>query len=266
MAIEDQSGQSKSGAGAGPGGGAAEAHLGTNGGGAGLGKINVGSGERLVSTLAGGALVLAGLAKRSLGGLLLAAVGGGLVYRGISGTCPAYSALGLNTAHAPHEPVLVEKSVIINRPPQDLYRFFRNFENLPRFMNHLVAVRMLDERRSHWVAKAPGGGTVEWDAEIVADTEGELIAWRSLASADVSNEGSVRFHGISPERGTEVKVMLKYEPPVGQLGVLVARILGEEPSQQVEEDLRHFKQIMEAGEIPVANGHTHARGESEARS
>ena len=142
----------------------------------------------------------------------------------------------------------VEKSVTVGRPPGDLYRFWRDFENLPHFMEHLESVKTLDGTRSHWKVKGPAGSAVEWDAEIINDQEDRLIAWRSLDNADVGNAGSVRFAPIDGGRATEVKVTLEYDPPAGALGVAFARLFGEEPAQQVEEDLRRFKEFVESRE------------------
>jgi uncharacterized membrane protein len=139
----------------------------------------------------------------------------------------------------------VERSVLVNRPAHELYQFWRNFENLPRFMDHLESVTVIDENQSHWVAKAPAGTRVEWNAAIHNEIEDELIAWRSLPGADVNNAGSVHFTPAGEGR-TEVRVVLSYEPPAGKMGAAIAKLLGEEPSQQVEDDLRRFKQVMEA--------------------
>ena len=145
--------------------------------------------------------------------------------------------------------VHVRKIITIGRPAEDLYRFWRDFENLPRFMRHLEAVQVMDERRSHWKAKAPLGRTVEWDAEVTEDRPNERLAWRSLEGADVPNHGSVTFEPAPGGRGTTVKVDLRYEPPGGAIGATVAKLFGEEPGQQVQEDLRAFKQLMETGEV-----------------
>src|SRR5207237_3055072 len=123
----------------------------------------------------------------------------------------------------------------------EVYDFWRNFGNLPRFMDHLESVQVTGDRRSHWKAKAPAGTTVEWDAETTENRPNELIAWRSVEGADVTNAGVVRFVAAPGGRGTEIHVDLRYEPPAGKLGKLVAKLFGEEPSQQVEGDLRRFK-------------------------
>ncbi len=234
--------------------------------------VNVNDTERWVSAVGGGALVLYGLTRRSLPGLALALAGGGLFYRGATGHCYTYSALGVTTlkenqghsrvASVPHKKgIRVEKAVTINRAPEELYRFWRNFENLPRFMNHLESVRVLDGdgKRSHWKAKAPLGTSVEWDAEIINEVENRLIGWRSLEGADVPNAGSVRFEPATGGRGTVVKVNLEYDPPAGVVGAAFAKLFGEEPTAQVQEDLRHFKQVMEAGEMPTTEGQPSGR-------
>jgi len=143
----------------------------------------------------------------------------------------------------------VKKAITVNRSPDELYQFWRNFENLPRFMEHLKSVHVTGEKRSHWAAKGPAGATVEWDAEVVDDQPGALIAWRSLDGAAVDNAGTVRFASAPVGRGTEVRVELRYDPPGGALGATVAKLFGEDPTQQVPDDLRHFKQVMETGEI-----------------
>ncbi|HXE56657.1 MAG TPA: SRPBCC family protein, partial [Gemmatimonadales bacterium] len=149
------------------------------------------------------------------------------------------------------------RTITIGRPAEEVYRFWRDLENLPRFMSHLDSVRVLDQRRSHWVARAPAGRTVEWDAEIVEDRAGELIAWRSLEGADVPNSGSVRFTPAPGGRGTEVRVQLQYQPPGGAVGAAVAKLFGEEPGQQVASDLRRLKQVIETGEVVKSDASIH---------
>ena len=240
----------------------------------GTGNVNVSETERWASAIGGGALVAYGVTRLVQGNLLgavLGLIGGGLIYRGATGHCDVYGALGISTAAGSNNPnvsvpahrgIKVEKSVTVNKSPEELYRFWRNFENLPRFMDHLESVRIEGEGRSHWVAKAPAGRTVEWDAEIYNEKENELIAWRSLEGADVDNAGSVRFEAQPEGRGTTVRVSLKYDPPGGLLGSTFAKLFGEEPSQQIEEDLRRFKQVMEAGETPTTEGQPSGRSAS----
>jgi uncharacterized membrane protein len=192
---------------------------------------------------------------------LLLPVVGGLLSRAVTGRCAVNRALGRNTARGEGrtspvasvgrgEGIRVEQSVTINRPSDEVYRFWRNFENLPRFMDHLESVQVLDEQRSHWIAKGPAGTRVEWDAEIHNELPGELIAWRSLPGSQVDHAGSVHF---TPQgETTEVRVVLRYDPPAGKVGAAVARLFGEEPSHQVAEDLRRFKQVMEAADLAAA--------------
>jgi uncharacterized membrane protein len=155
--------------------------------------------------------------------------------------------------------VHVETSIAIDKSPEELFRFWRNFSNLPRFMNNLETVTELDNTRSHWVAKGPAGSHVEWDAEIYNEKENELIAWRSLENADVTNAGSVRFEGGPQGHGTFVRVTMNYNPPAGKVGATVAKLLGGEPEQLIKEDLRRLKQVMETGEVATTDGQTSGR-------
>ncbi|MEV6653743.1 SRPBCC family protein [Streptomyces sp. NPDC051219] len=140
-------------------------------------------------------------------------------------------------------------SITVNRPRNEVYRYWHAFENLPSFMLHLKEVRTEGDGLSHWVAAAPLKKKVEWDAEVVEDLTGELISWRSLKGSDVDNAGSVRFGDAPGGRGTEVRVSLDFTPPAGKAGTAVARLLGEHPEQQMRDDLRRFKQVMEVGEV-----------------
>jgi uncharacterized membrane protein len=227
--------------------------------------VNVGGTERWASAIGGGAMALAGLRARSLGGLALSALGGALVHRGVTGHCNAYSALGVNTADqegaSPEQyfnrGIHVEQAMTVNRTPWDLYQFWRNFDNLPRFMKHVKSVKVLDEKRSHWVVDGPAGKSVEWDAEIINDEPNALIAWRSLAGATVDNAGSVRFVPGPEGRGTEVRVVIDYIPPAGVVGKWVATLFGKNPASDIREDLRRFKRVMETGEVPTTEGQSH---------
>ncbi|HSH21570.1 MAG TPA: SRPBCC family protein, partial [Candidatus Caenarcaniphilales bacterium] len=143
----------------------------------------------------------------------------------------------------------VRKSITVRRSPEEVYGFWRDFANLPRFMAHLESVEVIDERRSQWKVRAPIRGSVEWTAELTEDRPGELIAWRSLAGADVANAGRVQFELAPRNEGTEVRVEMEYAPPAGALAAVVARLAQEEPSQQVAGDLRRFKQVIETGEV-----------------
>ncbi len=193
------------------------------------GKVNVGKVERIASAVGGGALVGYAIANRSKTGIVLGLIGAGLLYRGATGQCEAYRSLGINTAEDGAEEVArdvhIEKSVTINSTPKEIFRFWRDYENLPRFMEDLESVTELDETRSHWVANGPGGKTVEWDAEIYNEKENELIAWRSLPGADITNAGSVHFEE-APGHGTYVKVVLNYNPPGGKAAAFSRSCLG----------------------------------------
>lgn len=160
---------------------------------------------------------------------------------------------------AASSPIHVEKCITVNRSADDCYRFWRDFENFPRFMKHLESVSVSDDKRSHWVARGPAGIAVEWDAEITADEEGELLAWSSLEGGDVENAGTVRFERAPGGRGTVVWIDMHYKPPAGRTGAMVARLFGEEPSQQIDEDLRRFKWLIETGEIPTSIGQAAGR-------
>ncbi|HEY7182806.1 MAG TPA: SRPBCC family protein [Blastocatellia bacterium] len=226
--------------------------------------INVSDGERLISAAGGGALSIYGLKRGGVGGLLMAIAGGALIYRGATGHSNLYKALSVSTAKrkglrasVKHGAgIKVEKSVNINKPVEELFRFWSDFENLPRFLNHLESVRPIGglsgqsarpARISHWIARLPAGMKVEWDAEIINEEPNELIAWRSLEGAQVPNAGSVRFERNPNGPGSEVKVAIEYAPPAGKIGSLLAKLFGEDPERRVAEDLRRFKQFMETG-------------------
>ncbi|MEU8382830.1 SRPBCC family protein [Streptosporangium sp. NPDC048865] len=155
--------------------------------------------------------------------------------------------------HGHTGPMSLHAAVTINRPRQQVYRFWHDFENLPRFMTHLESVETAHDGHSHWKARGPLK-PVEWDAEIVEDRTDELIAWRSLPGALVGNSGSVRFSDAPGGRGTEVRVNLAYDPPGGKAGLAFAKLLGEHPEQQVRDDLRRFKQVLETGEVVRSEG------------
>jgi uncharacterized membrane protein len=231
---------------------------------------NVANPERIGSVAVGAALIAYGLKQRDAKGLLAALLGGAFVQRGATGHCMVYDALGVSTGDADavlgrhrsdvtgaaatvnaRKAVKVERAVTIARPRHELYAFWRDFTNLPQFMEHLESVRVDSPTRSHWTAKAPAG-SVEWEAEIVNDVPDEIIAWKSIGDPDVANAGAVNFSDAPGDRGTIVKVTLDYEPPGGKLGAFVARLFGEDPDRQVREDLRKFKQLMETGAVTTS--------------
>jgi len=233
--------------------------------------------ERWLSIAAGSALAAYGLKRRELPGGAAAIAGAALLYRGATGRwvpgvkrrTGGYGAgmygtgviadrdSDTRTQLGGGRGIHVEESVTINRPMSELYRFWRNFENLPTFMNHLESVTMRDEGISHWVAKGPAGMDVQWDARVINEVPDKVIGWQSLTGSTVSTAGSVNFDDDS--HGTRVTVHLQYNPPAGRVGAAVAKLFGEEPNQTIREDLRRFKQLMEAGEIPTTSGQPSGR-------
>jgi uncharacterized membrane protein len=228
--------------------------------------VNVADFERWASALGGAALTAYGIKQlkdRSPAGAAIAAAGTALIYRGATGHCPVYAATGINTANGLDDTraalggergINVEEVVTINASPDALYGFWRRLELLPQFMDHLISVSQLDSKRSRWVAKAPAGRSVEWEAEIINDITGELISWRTVDNADVISAGSVGFKPATGGRGTEVRVRLQYDPPAGKVGATIAWLLGHDPAAAIREDLRRFKQLMETGEVPTTKG------------
>jgi uncharacterized membrane protein len=224
-------------------------------------RRNIGRIERLLSMAAGGALAAYGLKRRAIPGGTAALAGAALLYRGATGHCDLYAALGINRAGGHGTGVKadrdsdtrrqlggtagihVEESIIVHKPVAEVYRFWRNFENFPKFMDHLELVAAREGGISHWIAKGPAGLTVEWDARIINDIDNKLIAWQSLEGSTVATAGSVHFRDIGG--ATEVRVRLQYNPPAGKLGAAIARLFGEEPSLQIREDLERVKRLLE---------------------
>lgn len=205
----------------------------------------------------GALLFLAGASRRSVPGICLAATSAPLLYRGMTGRWPAI----VDPPRKPYDTksslggdhgVRVRESIRLEVPVADVFRFWRRLEGLPKFMSHLERVRETSDGRSHWIAAGPAGLRVEWDAEIINEIENQILAWRSLPNSDIVTAGSVNFDTVRGGRSTQVSVHLQYAPPAGKAGALVAAIFGREPSQTIREDLRRFKQLLEAGEIPRA--------------
>jgi uncharacterized membrane protein len=208
-----------------------------------------GGAARWIPVVAGGALAVFGLKRGSAPGLLMLVAGGGLAYAGATGRLPVPSGAAGGAGN-----VRVEHAVTVNLPADELYRYWRNFENLPHVMSHLVSVTDIGHGRSHWVAKAPMGKTAEWDAQLLNDDPGRIIAWASDTDDQFQNTGAVRFEQAADGRGTVVRIKLEYAPPGGIAGATVAKLFGESPDQQIREDLRRFKQVMETGETPTTTG------------
>ncbi len=220
---------------------------------------NVGDQERTLSLLGGGLMLLAGLRwiKSPLGWSALA-LGAGMLSRGATGQCHLYKSMNVNTHESEKEGFVARSTVTIGRPVEELYSFWRQLENLPRIMSHLVSVTEVDSVHSHWVAKAPLGGSVSWDAEITHEVPNQTLQWKALQGSAIMNEGHVDFVPLPNGRGTEIHAHLRYFPPVGVVGMGVAKLFGEDPQKQFADDLIRFKQLMEAGEIAVTQGQTAA--------
>lgn len=199
---------------------------------------------RWAPLVVGGALVAYGLSRRSKTGLAMAAAGGAVAYKSFTTDGAAIRDFARGT-------------VLINKSPNELFNFWRNFENLPRFMHHLESVKNLDGKRSQWIAIGPANSRVEWTAEILSETPGKLIAWRSTEGSPVKVDGSIEFREDPSGRGTIVDAVIQYRSPAGNLGKAVAKFVGKDPAFLMEQDLRRFKALMEAGEIPTTKGQPH---------
>lgn len=214
--------------------------------------------ERWTSLIGGGALVLMGLKQRSLRGILMSLVGGGLMYQGAknqSTVKQVQQKLGEATEVGKDQRITAEKTVTIEKSAEELYNYWRNFENLPALADYLESVTVYDQQRSHWVAKTPVvDKPIEWDATVVQDRPNELIAWTSVEDADIDHSGFVRFRPATGGRGTEVKVVTEYSAPGGAMTANIAKLFGTEPEQQLGQMLSRFKQLMEAGEIATTGG------------
>jgi len=231
-------------------------------------QVNVGSVERSTSVAAGALLAVLGISRRSLPGMLIAGLGGMMIYRGASGHCHVYDALGIDTSEEASARQLseeeiaakgihVEQALLVNRTPDHLYSFWRDFSNLPSFMTHLERVDIQEGgRRSHWVAKLTriAGGKLEWDAEITREDLNSAIAWRSLPGSDIDTAGEIISHAALGDRGTEVHIYMNFIPPAGGLARMFPSLFTKGTRRMIRSDLRRFKQLMEIGEIPTIEG------------
>ncbi|HME08907.1 MAG TPA: SRPBCC family protein [Bryobacteraceae bacterium] len=221
--------------------------------------VNLSQTERVVSLIGGGALVAFGLQKGSWGGLGLATLGALAAYRGATGHCDIYQAFGVNSARrrgrnvsVPYQAgTRVDASIVVNIPRAEAYRFWRNLENLPKFMQMFPSVSEIDNKLSHWVAKAPGGASVEWTAEIINEVENELLGWRSV-DGDIGIAGSVHF-ADTPDGATRIQLETQYDPPGGKLTALLGKLVGADPALLLNRDLQRFKQLMETGTVSTAH-------------
>lgn len=219
--------------------------------------VNITEPERYLSFAGGMILALVGLKRVSTFGLAMLVIGGDLIRRGITGHSYLLETLGMRTApkgqgaettSVPYElGIRVDRSITINRPRPELFRFWRDLTNLPRFMTHVKSVRLTGEKSTHWVVSAPSRRTIEWDAIIHNEIDNELIAWRTLPGSEVDHAGSVWFKDAPG--GTLIRVELQYNPPGGVIGATVAKLWGQEPTQQIEADLWRLKEQLEAGQM-----------------
>lgn len=220
---------------------------------------NLGRSERWLSLAGGGALLVAGMRKGRGAGLLLAPVGAALVYRGLTGRSRLYEQLEMDTGEDAARGIEVQKSVTVNREPREVYEFWRDLQNLPRFMSHVERVELLGDGRSRWRVKLPPGPPLEWEAEITEDRPGEAIGWQTLPGSTVAHGGQVNFARAPGDQGTEVTVRMHYRPPAGAPGELIARLAKGLTAQQIKEEIRNFKRLLEAGELPTIEGQPSGR-------
>lgn len=220
-------------------------------------EISVGDAESVLALGAGALLLLLGTSRRSLAGSCVALASVPFFYRGVTGQWPdaamrTRSRDDTRVALAGSGGIHVRESVRVEAAVGEVYRFWRRLENLPRFMKHVTEVKETSDRTSHWVVEAPGGLVASWDAEIINEVEDGVLAWRSLPGSEVTVAGSVSFKSVRGGRSTQVDVNLQYDAGGGRLGAFIASLFGREPSQTIREDLRRFRQLMEAGENPRA--------------
>jgi uncharacterized membrane protein len=215
---------------------------------------NVPDSERTLSAVLGGGFIAAGAARDGMTRWLLVGLGAALLHRGWTGRCACYSAMGIDRRHRNrtkegsgvrgNRGTRAEHSVEVFCSTDVLYSFWRDLEKLPRIMPHVQSVSMIDEKRSHWSVKGPTGQSLEWDAEIINDEEGRMIAWQTVPGAMVRHAGSVWFEPAD-NGATRVKVAMEFDPPAGKIGAAIAEMLGDFPQKQLEEDLTRFKQFAE---------------------
>jgi uncharacterized membrane protein len=232
--------------------------------------VDVVTAERIGLAAVGGALVVAGLRRRSLGGAALAAAGGWLAYRGVrmsspdTGTTAADASMfGRDDTGAPEDAVEVERSITIGESPQELYEMWRDPDRLARIMEHFADVTPAGENRQHWEVRGPLGRVLAWDARVVKDRPGELVQWESLEGATLPNEGSVRFEPATGDRGTKVTVHFRFDPPAGPVGDAAVETLDVVPGTIAEKSLDRFKSLAETGEIPTLEENPSARGKGD---
>jgi uncharacterized membrane protein len=216
--------------------------------------INVDVSERVVSAFGGAALAVWGLRNlSSASGVTMFLGGAYLLARGVTGYCALNNLVGRNTSQKNTSALEVKTTMLINKPRSEVYAYWRRLENLPNFMEHLMQVKEIDDKKSEWTAEVPGGlGKVSWQAEIQEDISGEIISWCSLPGSTIDNAGEVSFKDATGDKGTEVKATITYRLPAGQLGSLAGKLFNPKVESMIREDLRRFKRILETGETPAA--------------
>jgi len=215
----------------------------------GSGVVNVGNNERIISAALGAFLLSSGLSnllKHPIEGLVKTAIGGVLLYRGASGNCPLYSSMGKTKGVSHSQAVNIRTSLMVNKPKDEVYAFWRKLENLPLFMKHLSSVTEIDSKHSHWEATLPGNiGKVKWNAEIVKEEEGYMIGWQSIPNSMINNAGKVTFSDAQNGQGTELDVVISYHPPAGEIGAGVAKLLNPVFEKMIRKDVMNFKEYIE---------------------
>jgi uncharacterized membrane protein len=215
----------------------------------GSGIINVSQSERIASAAIGAWLLSSGLNnlfKSPIKGIIRTALGGFMLYRGASGHCPLYSSMGKTKDVSRTPAINIRTGLIVNKPKDEVYTFWRKLENLPLFMKHLASVTEIDSRHSHWEAAMPGNiGKVKWNAEIVKEEPGYLIGWQSIPNSMINNAGKVMFHDALGGQGTELEVVITYHPPAGELGSGIAKTLTPVFEKMIRQDIMNFKDYIE---------------------
>ena len=211
--------------------------------------VNVGNNERVASAAIGAFLLSSGVSnlfKNPISAVVKTALGGYLLYRGASGHCAMYESMG-KTKGVSHSPAInIRTSLVVNKPKDEVYAFWRKLENLPLFMKHLSNVTEIDQKHSHWEASIPGNvGKIKWNAEIVKEEEGYLIGWQSIPNSMINNAGKVMFHDALGGAGTELEVVISYHPPAGNLGTGVAKLLNPVFEKMIRRDVMSFKEYIE---------------------
>ena len=226
---------------------------------------NVGQAERVASAALGGTLLMLGLGRRSLGGVAVAALGGGLVYRAATGQCHFYEALGLDTAHdreASPEASEAVAAITIGKPAEELDRLWRDPQTLTRITSGFAELTPAGDGRTNWKVRGPLGRDLEWDTRVVEDRPGWEQRWQSVEGASVPSEGEIHFRPAPGDRGTEVTLRIRFNPPGGALGLAAAKLLGFVPRLFAERALHYFRALAETGEIPTTDQQPAARADT----